>query len=54
MYQHGLHAPRNYQEAVSLFRLAANQGNAWGQFYLGSMYEFGLGVDHGSTLHTRS
>ena len=34
----------NHQEAESWFRLAAEQGNARAQFFLGVMYEFGQGV----------
>ena len=36
--------PRNYQEAVRLFRLAAEQGHSGGQFSLGSVYENGWGL----------
>jgi TPR repeat protein len=35
---------RDYAEAARWFRKAADQGFPPGQAYLGSMYEFGLGV----------
>ena len=34
----------DYATALSLFRLAATQGNAWAQINLGFMYERGQGV----------
>jgi len=32
---------KNYKEAVRVFRLSAEQGDAWGQFKYGLMYERG-------------
>ena len=36
--------PQDYKEAVRLYRLAADQGNAVAQYNLGICYEFGKGV----------
>ena len=45
MYRRGLGVKEDHKQAVVWWRKAANQGNALGQFYLGSMNEYGLGVD---------
>ena len=44
MYKNGLGVPRDYFEAVRLYRLAADQGIARSQYMLGVMYKNGLGV----------
>ncbi len=44
MYQNGRGVPQNDAEAVKWYRLAAEQGNAFGQKYLGAMYQNGRGV----------
>ncbi len=44
MYHEGQGVPQDYAEAVKWFRLAAEQGNADGQYVLGSMYYKGHGV----------
>ena len=36
---------QDYQEALIAFRAAAEQGHAWAQYDLGSMYQFGHGVE---------
>ena len=36
--------PKNYEEAVKWFRMAAEQGYHWGQFNLGLCYDLGCGV----------
>ena len=43
---------QDYNEALRLFRLAAAQGNAEGQYFLGEMYLIGVGVtkDHNEAL----
>lgn len=40
---------QNYREAARWFRLAANQGNALGQTFLGKSYLNGLGVEQSIT-----
>ena len=44
MYALGQGVPQHYAEAVRWYRLAADQGVAWAQTYLGNMYETGEGV----------
>jgi uncharacterized protein len=44
MYLMGRFVPQNDAEAVKWFRLAADQGNASGQTWLGDMYAKGQGV----------
>ena len=44
MYANGEGVSRNAAEAVRLYRLAAEQGEATAQFNLGLHYEFGKGV----------
>ena len=44
MYQYGYGVERNYDEAVRLFRLSAEQGSAPGMSHLGFMYENGKGA----------
>ena len=44
MYADGLGVPQDYAEAMKLYRLAAEQGNARAQANLGVMYGRGLGV----------
>ena len=35
--------PKDGREAARLYKLAADQGNAWGQAYLRDLYEFAGG-----------
>jgi TPR repeat protein len=35
--------PKDDREAARLYKLAAHQGNAYGQYNLGRMYEYGRG-----------
>ena len=35
---------RNFARSIGLLRPLADQGNAWAQTNLGTMYEFGRGV----------
>ncbi len=44
MHRFGNGVPKDYEEAVRWYRLAAEQGYARAQFYLGSMYQTGRGV----------
>ena len=44
MYRQGEGVPPNDAEALKWFRLAADQGNASAQFFLGLIYQFGRGV----------
>jgi TPR repeat protein len=44
MYLNGRGVAKDDQEAVRLFKLAADQGNASGQYSLGFMYLNGRGV----------
>ena len=44
MYKHGEGVPQDYKEAIRLYTLAAEQGNANAQFNLGLMYRNGKGV----------
>lgn len=44
MYYYGTGVTQDYDEAVNLFRLAADQGNSVAQCSLGEMYEKGEGV----------
>jgi TPR repeat protein len=44
MYFYGRGVPQDYAETVMWFRLAADKGNASGQFLLGTMYDNGRGV----------
>jgi len=44
MYRDGRGVIQGYAEAVSWYRLAAEQGDARAQYNLGSMYEGGKGV----------
>ena len=44
MYQNGRGVPQSDQEAVKWYRLAAEQGNSFGQNNLGFMYQNGRGV----------
>jgi TPR repeat protein len=44
MYRDGQGVPRDYAQAIDLFRKAAERGYAPGQFYLGQMYMVGKGV----------
>ena len=36
--------PQDHREALSWYRMSADQGDAWGQYYLGAMYGKGTGV----------
>ena len=44
MYNQGLGVPKDLKEAVRLFRLSAEQGDAYGQFNLGLMCHEGKGI----------
>src|SRR5262249_41177495 len=44
MYYDGVGVPQNYAEAAKWFRLAADQGDAEGQFKLGAMYYSAYGM----------
>ena len=44
MYYKGEGVPQDYTEAMKWYRLAAEQGNAVGQYNLGLMYRKGEGV----------
>jgi TPR repeat protein len=44
MYKNGQGVPQNSAEAVRWYRLAAGQGHAEAQHYLGSMHNAGRGV----------
>ena len=44
MYSKGHGVPQDYKEAVRLYRLSAEQGDASAQFHLGTFYEQGQGV----------
>jgi TPR repeat protein len=44
MYHHGYGVAKDVTEAARLYRLAANQGHANGQYNLGHKYEYGKGV----------
>jgi uncharacterized protein len=43
-HKSGRGVPQNYAEALRLYRLGANQGNAFAQALLGSVYGDGEGV----------
>jgi TPR repeat protein len=45
MYEAGLGVPKNYVEAVSLYRAAAEQGEPLGESNLAFMYARGQGVN---------
>jgi len=44
MYDNGLVVPDNDKTAVKWYTLSAEQGDAWAQFNLGVMYDYGHGV----------
>ena len=44
MFEFGEGVAQDYAEAVRLYRLAADQGDADAQFNLGVMFEYGQGV----------
>jgi hypothetical protein len=44
MFSNGQGVAQDYAEAVRLYRLAADQGDADAQFNLGVMFEYGQGV----------
>jgi len=44
MYSNGLGVPQDYKEAVRLYRLSAEQGDAKAQLNLGNNYALGEGV----------
>ena len=44
MYENGFGVSKDYDRALSWYRLAAKKGDADGQFFIGSMYYRGLGV----------
>jgi len=43
-YEHGLGVPQSLEIAADLYLRAAEQGDPTGQYYLGLMYDKGLGV----------
>jgi TPR repeat protein len=43
-YERGVGVPKDYQEAMRWYRLAAAQGDVRGQYPIGNMYALGLGV----------
>jgi len=45
MYSAGRGVPQDFNEAVKWYRMAAEQGNPWGQFNLAITYADGRGVD---------
>ena len=45
MYEKGRGVEQDYAEALRLFRLAAEQGEAGAQRQLGDMYEFGWSIE---------
>jgi TPR repeat protein len=45
MYFHGYGVWKNNVNAVKWYRKAAEQGNAEGQYHLGTMYGYGFGID---------
>ena len=49
MYEEGLGVETDYNEALRLYRLAADRGDARAQCSLGSMYDFGRGVERSAT-----
>ena len=49
MYSKGRGVGRDYDEALRLYRLAADQGDADAQCSLGVMYDFGRGVERSAT-----
>ena len=44
MYKHGRGVKQNDSEALRLFKLSAEQGNAEAMLKIGSIYKFGMGV----------
>jgi len=44
MYEDGRGVPQSYAEAVKWYRLGAEQGDVWAQYFLGLMYEEGHDV----------
>jgi len=42
--------PKDYTEAVKWYRLAADQGYAWGRYDLGIMYAYGQGLPKDDVL----
>ena len=44
MYANGLGVPKDNQEAMTWYRLAAEQGDAQSQYFLGIIYSNGEGV----------
>src|SRR5690606_21573267 len=45
MYYLAVGVPQDYAQAHAWFLQAAEQGHAWAQYDLGSMYQFGHGVE---------
>lgn len=45
MYEKGLGVSKDDARAVTWYRAAAEQDEAWGQFGIGRMYERGAGVE---------
>ena len=44
MYSEGIGVPEDDKEAAKWWRMAAEQGNAGAQWFLGDAYQFGRGV----------
>ena len=44
-YYYGTGVEQDYAEAIRLWRLAAEQGNAFAQYNLGDAYHYGEGVE---------
>lgn len=44
MYYNGKGVGQDYAKAAELFEKACNEGDAWGCYVLGNMYEYGRGV----------
>ena len=44
MYDNGKGVPKDHKTAVKWYRLAAEQGNAYAQYNLGTLYDEGEGV----------
>jgi TPR repeat protein len=53
MYYLGEDVPQDYEEAAKWFRLAADQGDADAQCYLGDMYAKGCGVPQDGEVAAR-
>ena len=45
MYEDGRGVEKDDKKAVELYFKSAEQGNSFGQYYLGLMYQYGRGVE---------